>query len=283
MSILFYQTHAMVMRLLYKVIAPGHPRGWLDIHAVTDDKDSAGPLWVHCHGMEKWKLSNLEIVDVPRDLGGFAHGLLFDFTGYMKRVKPINADENFGGAFSSENQKAYHLATFRQTTTTDPDARGMLRIVDIDEPASARFPARLFAAHMIAATDSKRDPIAREQLLRRTVDIFPGSFATGEVADFDPHLNYGNFIGWESLSDALVDQRRVEEGLRCLDQAVARCPQWARSFAEAVGTDIRERNIPPDSDPRFRYWIDLDVADAIARAKANPLAQDGATGTTAIG
>ena len=39
---------------LYRVIAPGHPRGHVRFHTVYEEP--AGTFWVHTHGMSRWNL-----------------------------------------------------------------------------------------------------------------------------------------------------------------------------------------------------------------------------------
>lgn len=101
----------MFLRWMYRILAPRHPRGWLDIHALVSETDPNILCSVHCHGMARWNLPNIEIVNVPGDLGGYAHGILCDITGYMRAQRPIKPDENLGGLFVSKQQIVPHQCT----------------------------------------------------------------------------------------------------------------------------------------------------------------------------
>ena len=245
---------ATLLKWFYRITAPRHPRGWLDFHAVGEEEDATG-LWIHCHGMERWDLPNLEIVDVPYDLRGFAHGIMFDLVGYMKDVKPIRPDENFGGAWvGGDEQPVHHAGTMRMAPERDGHV-GMLRIVDEGEELGAGFPRRLFAAHMIALAYNMRDPVRQEALFRRTIEMWPGQPAESETG-YRFGDNPNNFFAWNGLGDALCDQGRIEEGLAALREAVSRCPDWARDFAKFV----RETTDPQGhGDPRFKFWSAIDA------------------------
>lgn len=132
-----------LLKLFYRVVSPTHPRGWLDFHSVHNGN---GTTWVHCHGMEKWKLPNIEFVDVPEDLPGYAHGIAMSLLDYMKNQKRIGSGEHFGGALVSENQMIAHFATLHEISRPDDEHHNnVLRVVDYKEDKEARFPFRLFA------------------------------------------------------------------------------------------------------------------------------------------
>jgi hypothetical protein len=283
--------HAL-LRYFYRIVDPQHPRGWLEIHAVFEREDEQ-TYWVHCHGMERWGLANIELVGVPVDLGGYAHGLLYEIVGYMKKVKPIAADETFGGQFISEGQHALHLASMRAAPdghSASHDGRfqvpagydlggtcsfveredqafrrraglspGLLRVVDLDEPAASGFAPRLFAAHLCALAIETGNPVEREQLCRRATEVFSGSLDAPPAAAFKKGDNENNFVAWEILGDALFDQGRDAEGLECLEEAVARCPAWAGEYRGAVLTAFADQPEAREKDPRVRFWNELDV------------------------
>ncbi len=241
----------------YRIVAPGHPRGWLTFHAVGEEGEPPR-CWVHCHGMERWDLPNLEMVEVPDDLIGYAHGIIFELVGYMKAEKPIRADENFGGAWiGGEAQPVYHSGTLRRAPARDGHD-GLLRVVDAGEPLESGFPRRLFAAHMSALAFDMRDPRRQEEVFRRIIAFWPGQPAAPGDLDFEFGRNPNNYVAWLGLGEALCDQGRFDEGLAALQEAVARCPGWAADFAEHV-----RETTPPDAaddpagDPRFRFWREV--------------------------
>jgi hypothetical protein len=254
-----HHAHGTVMRWMYRILAPRHPRGWLDFHALTDEAHPELLCSVHCHGMARWKLPNIEIVNVPRDLGGYAHGIMFDIVGYMKSQKAIKPDESLGGMFVSNQQVVPHRCSFRLVRLDDePVEKDFLRVVDLDEPADSGFPQRLFAAHILALAEKTRNPATRAAMLRRSVEIHPGEPNSGPDDESAMHENPGNFFSWYSLGDALCDSGDRDEGLRCLRTAVEHWPCGGRKNASIIVEAIRNGQLPPaDKDPRSKFWSDL--------------------------
>lgn len=254
-----------LLRWMYRILAPRHPRGWLEVEAVGED-ESGGTVWVHCHGMERWELPNVEIVGVPADLRGYAHGILFDVTGHMKSSRGIRPDEGFGGLLVSRRQRGRHEGTLRPVERPDDPAHsGALRIVDFGQPADSGFPRRLFAVHLVSLADLARGPATREKLFRRAVAIWPGDPTTATTeGPFEPGSNENNFLAWEGLGDALCDRGRFDDGILHLEEAVARCPRWAREFAEHIRSQYGPR-ASESADPRFTFWSQLDVEEVRRR------------------
>lgn len=240
----------------YRIAAPRHPRGWLEFHAVSEEGDP--PLcWVHCHGMERWDLPDLEIVDVPDDLTGYAHGIIFVLVDYMKNQKPVLADETIAGAWVDDAEQAvYHCGTMRRAPARDGHV-GLLRIVDEGEPLESGFPCRLFAAHMSALAFQMRNPRRQEEVFRRIIAFWPGQAAEAGDISFTYGRNPNNYVAWLGLGDALCDQGRFDEGIEALREAVARCPGWAADFVKY----LREEEDTDDlsDDPRFRFWSEVEA------------------------
>lgn len=245
---------------MYRLLAPRHPRGWLDIHALYDENESPRRLWIHCHGMTRWGLSNIEFVDVPYDLGGYAHGILFDVVGYMKAVKPVKADEDLGGCFVSGQQIVAHRCSFRSVRRDDePVDKDFLRVVDIGQPVDSGFPRKLFAAHLLALAGTCRNPARAVPLLKRSVEIFPGDYEQNPQTENAAVENPNNFFSWESLGSALYSIGERDEGLRCLREAAARWPFGAEKSRQAIVEGIRTGRLPPpDRDDLSKFWMELE-------------------------
>jgi hypothetical protein len=254
-----HHVHGTLLRWMYRLLAPRHPRGWLDFHALTDEHDPELLCSVHCHGMARWNLPNLEIVNVPRDLGGYAHGIMFDIAGYMRSQRTIKADETLGGKFVGEHQVVPHYCSFRAVRLDDePTEKDLLRIVDLNETAESGFPKRLFAAHILALAEKTRDPTKRAAMLRRAVTIHPGEPNSGPDDESAATENPGNFFSWYSLGDALCDAGELEEGLQCLRTAVGRWPCGGRKNAAVIVEAIRSGQLPPpDRDARSKFWTEV--------------------------
>jgi hypothetical protein len=242
------------------------------MHAVWEQTEPPPEtLWIHSHGMARFGLPDLEIVGVPGDLRGYAHGILFEILGYTKTVKPIRPDENFGGNFvGGDAQRVPHLATLRAVPDRDAEHAGLSRVVDLGASLADGFPRRLFAAHLCALGERTRGAKAVE-LFRRATEIFPGEMLdAGEGLDAEGRVDLqatqqrANLFAWEGLAAALVDVGATDEAIAALEQAVARCPAWARDYARFVTAP--ESPAPPDH-PFTAFWRELDVDRVQSRVR----------------
>lgn len=270
-----HRLHGALLRLFWKIVAPSHPRGWLDLHPVLDDAGSTA--WLHCHGMERWDLPNLEICDVPQDLLGPGHGILMAIAGYMRQEKAIKPDETIGGHFNGEEQAVVHYATLRRPPEPQPGHENALRVVDIGEPATSRFPRRLFAAHLVTMASGLRSAKRREGLLRRAKEIHPGTSLTSPADPEESTTNPNNFFAWLDWGFALADLNREEEAISAFEEAVARWPCGATKNAEMFREGIAAGQLPPPEQSAVsRFWSDLDVGAVSARVQsAWPAARTG--------
>ncbi len=204
--------------------------------------------------MSRWGLRNLEFAGVPRELVGYARGLLCELVEALRADPGIDADRSIGGALVGAAQVALHFCTFRLVRRDDePRDREFLRVVDLHEPATAGFPKRLFAAHLLALAEQARWSVRRLALLRRAVQIHPGDLDVRPFAAATAAANPGNFYGWCALGDAHCDRGAWAAGLDGLRTAVARWPaggvQQAQSFAAAISAGRRSA-----ADPRAAFW-----------------------------
>lgn len=243
-----------LIRLFYRVFAPGHPRGHVRFDAVYEDP--AKTLWIHTHGMSRWSLYEVEFIGVPYELRGYAHGLLFDIIGYMRAQKPILPNEDLGGLFVSKSQPVYHIATSRLVQRpTDLHHFNTLRFVDHKTPAESGFPRCLFASHITALAAKERSAARRETMFRKALELFPPG---NEQEGKDPRKNANNWIALEGLGSALCDLGRIDEGLATLSRAATASPNAMRSLAKQIRSAIADGQLPsPDADPRSRFWSDL--------------------------
>ena len=260
--------HATAIRWLYRIIAPGHPRGWIEMHAVHEAGRTG--LWVHTHGMDRWGLTDLEIVEVPEDLKGYSHGLLFDILGYMKNVKPIQADETFGGMMVSPDQVVVEHCQFRAAPERKDHERSgpCLRIVDIDEPLESGFPKRLFATRLCAYGRTSNNQEKAIGLLRRSIDLLPGDYSQDPQDLQESGDNPGNYFAWEGLGCLLCETGQEAEGLQCLREAAARWPFAAADYANYVRDCVKEGKLPPPrKSAQSKFWCELDAAENRNRLK----------------
>ncbi len=227
--------------------------------------------------MERWNLANVEFMDVPVDLSGYAHGLLMSLTAYMKSVKAIHPDESLGGVFVAEDQSVIQLATARRSPPPhDPGHEDLLRIVDIGDPAESRFPCRLFASYLIVTAERTKNPAKKIQLLRQATRIYPGDpTSPSEAPPENGRENPNNYVGWKNLGTTLCEEGHLPAGISCLERAVALWPAGARDFAAFVRKGIAAGEIPaPEKNPISRFWMEMDISATCLKVRARS-ARDG--------
>ncbi len=240
-----------MIKLLYRLITPKHPRGWIDVIYDTYEKDGKSVAKVFTKGMNRWSLKDLEIIDVPHRLIGYAHGILFEFTGYMKNQKPINANENFGGFLIHNQQRLVNYATFRQSGE-------LLRIIDFETNFDCGFPRKLFASYLIEGSVKTKNIKKREDEIRLAINIFDKIDTIGEKqieSDYKNGHNVNNYAGFDKLGDILLD-KGDKKGWDYLFQAINRCPIYAKDLSNDIKKEF-DGNYPTD-DERFKFWGELD-------------------------
>lgn len=252
-------------RLLRRLFDLDDPHGWADYHCI---ETADGTLWVHCHVSGRaW--CGLELVDVPMDMRGHAHQLLFGILAHGRAGQPIAADRDIEGDFSAPVQNFRQMATLRGTEHEDAEHSGMLRIVDWDQPATSGFPRRLFASHIMAWAEFTEEPARKEAMCRRSLAIFPGYFlemsAGADIvpgkADLTDTQFRANLSAYIILAHALFDQGRANEGTGYLEQAIARCPGWACAQRHHILKAYRAK------DRYVDFWRSVDIEETCARLR----------------
>lgn len=254
---------APATRLFRRFFSPHDPHGWADYHSVEQPD---GTLWIHCHGPRRQP--DLELVCVPPDLRAHAHQLMFGIMAQGRALGGFGPDMDVEGAFSLPLQSFRQMATLRAAPCEDDDTdhRGMLRVVDWDQPLDSGFPRRLFASHIAAWAEFARDPGTKEAMCRRALAIFPGHFmemTAGEDirpddADLTDPQFQANLTAYISLAHALFDQGRGNEGISYLQEAVARCPGWARVYRDHL-------LVTYSNDDRYiQFWRNVDIEQVCA-------------------
>ena len=220
--------------------------------------------------MDRWSLPDVEFRDVPADLLGPAHGILMAITGYMKLIQPIAPDESFGGYMTGREQPVSHYGMLRRVSNPDPDHENVMRVVDLDEPATAGFPYRLFAAHLIALADRAKNPQRREALFRRATEIYPGSKGENPEDISQTQTNPNNFVGWHGLGVALGELGRTDEAIAAFEQAIIRWPFGASDFSNYVRERVQAGQWPnAANDPVAAFWSTVDIPGIVEKHETN--------------
>lgn len=251
-------------RLYRRFFQPGDPHGWADYHCVEQPD---GRFWIHTHGLRRRRLPELEFADVPHDMRGHAHQLMFAIIENLGAAGVARADGDIEGAFSAPGQNFRQMATLRPAEREDTRHRDILRIVDWARPVDPGFPARLFAAHIAAWAELADDPARKEAMCRRALAIFPGYFlemiAGADIhprnADITDLQHRANLSAYLSLADALFAQGRAGEAIGYLEEAIARCPGWGQAHRDYLIGKYRRKDV------FMNFWRDADIAEICAR------------------
>lgn len=253
-------------RLYRRFFQPEDPHGWADYHCVEQPD---GYFWIHTHGLRRWRLPELEFTDVPHDMRGHAHQLMFAIVENLKAAVATRAVGDIEGVFSVPGQNFRQMATLRPSPREDSRHCNIMRVVDWDRPVESGFPARLFAAHIAAWAELAGDPAQKEAMCRRALAIFPGYFLEMTAgADIDPRnvditdlQHRANLSVYLSLADALFVQGRANEAVGYLEEAIARCPGWAQTQRGYLVGKYRRK------DAFMNFWRDADIAEICARRR----------------
>jgi len=253
-------------RLHRRYFKPEDPHGWADYHSVEEPD---GAFWVHTHGLRRWGLPDLEFAGVPPDMVSYAHQMLFEIITHAKAGLALAAESDIEGVFSAPVQGFRQLATLRWAPHDDPEHQESLRIVDWGHPVESGFPRRLFVSHVAAWADLAEDPARKEALCRRALALFPGCFLEmGAGIDIEPGKadltdlqHRANLQVYLSLSQALFDQDRPGEAIGYLEEAIARCPGWAKVYQDYLVNKYRRK------DAFMNFWRDADLKEICAQRR----------------
>jgi hypothetical protein len=243
---------------------PGDPHGWGDYHIVPE---SGGNLWVHTHGLDNYGLLNLEFESVPGDLRDAAVHLMLALVRHGRTEQHLEVDGDFSGVLSAKEPGFRQLGTLRSTNHGDAEHRGLIRVVDQGEPMGASFPARLFASHLVARAVETQSAKQREQMCRRSLEIFPGEPAphdlrvdeSGGGRDMTELQQVANLGARMGLAGALLERDERDEGLQVLEEAIAFCPGWAREHKRHAADG--------GNDFHTRFWADADIDEICSRLR----------------
>jgi len=258
---------AALLRVMYRIISPGHPRGLIDVKVEMMGDN----LRVFTSGMKKLSLSDVEILGIPNvyELSGYAHGLIYSIIGYMKDAKKkgmsLKDGETFGGMWEHNEQMAFHLCTIRKSSSISTDGNSIIQIVDIDEPLNSGFPKKLFAAHLCANAYRTKDFAKAEFLYRKAIELYPAQkeYAYIDKDKFSAGNNYNNFAAWHGLADCLYAQNSIEQAMEAYREAVGRCPQWAADFSAFVKNEMPEPKSNSADRERWEFFANLDVKNVL--------------------
>ena len=253
-------------RLYRRLFHRDDPHGWADYHCVEEPE---GTLWIHTHGLRRWRLPDLEFVGVPVKMRGYAEQLMFEFVAHGKESRVLGGDMDLEGIFSAPQQSFRQLATSRWAPRDDAEHQDTLRIVDWGQSVESGFPHRLFASHIAAWAEFAQEPASKEAMCRRALAIFPGYFlemtagagirpGNADLTDLQHRANLSVYL---SLADSLFEQGRTGEACGYLEEAIARCPGWAQTWRNYLIKKYKR------TDAFMTFWREADIPEICGRLR----------------
>lgn len=248
---MLYRLRASVTRALWRLAAPEHPRGWLDVEALPAGE---GSVQVRTRGMNRFGLPDLELTHVPADLQGVAHGLLIGIAAFGSSSGSLKADSDINAALSGAQQLVLHRASLRHVPRPGTE---VLRVVDPGAPAASGFASRLFAAQLIVMSETRRSARARIDLLKRAVALYPPEHVPDGSSLEMAQNNPGNYFAWESLGFAFAACGDAQAAVHAFETAARVWPVGAAHTGEQIVKDIASGKLAdPERDPVSRFWRD---------------------------
>jgi tetratricopeptide (TPR) repeat protein len=253
--------HTLVYKLLkffYRLIAPRHPRGYIDFFTILDEPTNPHSLITATTiGLAKFGLTDFAIEGIPPACLGNSHAILLEIITYVHTKKPIQSGEHFHGFLVAPQQPSLHHATFHSIPVLNPAQKSLLKVVDLGEPQTAVFPQRLFAAHLNALAANMNKPMKARILFERSLSIHPGNEAPlpREFSDFDDNEN--NCLAYFGMSNCLYDLGDLDGALQFARMASEKSRTWALQLQKQMKKQIPVEHWSSISDPVTLYWLNL--------------------------
>ena len=214
-----------VVKTLWRLLTPKHPRGWIDI-----DWEEQGDqkLRVFTEGLARFDLPDLEICDCDPDqvLLGYCHGVIFIAIGALqlsqKDARAINDGDILDlRAIEEEQQVVVRLGKQRDD---------LFRLMD-QTPEGDRFPATAMANYILNAAEKMTNPVRVLEAADLATQIHAKDFAYAALRPdedtFAAVVDASNARAYYTLADALHATGQEQEALAALEEAVARAPFMA--------------------------------------------------------
>ncbi len=237
-----------LVRLLYRLISPKHPRGWIELDW---EEMPDGSMRLFSEGLDTFDLPEIEILDCPADqvLLGYCHGIMFVVIGALqlsqKKGRPISDGETVDLRVNEDEEQA----VVRLVSV----GRGVYRLEDLD-PGPNSFPSCAVATYILNAADNMR-PLKALEAADLAAEVHAKQFSFEEVRpsedDFHTALSRSNARAYYLIGDALVALNREDDALEAIEEGVARAP----FMAERIKADLVEQ---ADLGPIENYLKSVD-------------------------
>lgn len=189
----------------------------------------------------------VRMVDVPADLVWAARDLITRAVEHVRTqggVKPGTVEARLD---SPQQQLPHRL------TLSSLHGAPTLLVLHGEEGPDA-FALRLMAFHLNTLAEPLVGLRPGQQLLERSIDLWPGDSTSTVPADGTPPDNENNCMAYKGLGDTLVESGQLEEGVAALRLAVARSPGFARRFRDQVRQAVAEQKVSAE-DARVKFWL----------------------------
>lgn len=251
--------HTRLVKLFYRVVAPRHARGWIDIDWETTDHNG---VRIFSEGLDRFNLPNLEITDCPSDPNvlGYLHGMLYVaiaiLQGSQESGVPIKSGDTIDIRTPDEEEPARVQLVSR--------GQNIMGIEDL-ELAESSFPSSATASYILNSAE-KMQPSKAIEAIKLAAKVHAQNYDYNCSDTDDPHVSMqrSNARAYYLMSDALSALGKTDDAFIAAEEAVARSP----ALAEQLKKDIGSEDMVGILDS---YLASIDPWEVQARFRANVL------------
>jgi hypothetical protein len=224
-----------MVKLLYRVLSPRHPRGWIEIDW---EEMPNGTLRLFSEGLDRFDLPEIEIVDCQADqtLLGFCHGMMFVAIAALHASKGMEKPICDGDTLDLRSDHEEDPALVRLHAMSE----SLLRLHDLDS-SRGQFPCAAAAAYILNSAMKMR-PIDALNAADLAAAIHAKEFDFKEIRptenEFHLVLSQSNARAFYVAADALAALNRQDDAVNALKEAVARAP----FMADEIRIDIARKS-----------------------------------------
>jgi len=248
-----------LVRMLYRLISPNHPRGWIELDW---EEMSDGSMRVFSEGLAKFDLPELEMLDCPADqvLLGYCHGIMFIAIGALQLSQKEGRSIGDGETVDLRTNEDEEQALVRLISV----GQRVFRLEDLEHGPNL-FPSCAAATYILNAAEKMR-PLKALEAAGLAAEIHAKQFNFEAVKpnedEFHTALGRSNARAYYLIGDALVALNREDDALEAIEEGVARAP----FMAERIKVDLVEQS---DLGPIENYLRSVDpwqVQDSFRRS-----------------
>jgi hypothetical protein len=179
---------------------------------------------VRSHGLNEYKLPEIEIADCPERLTEVARNLVLQTARNSKNTpESLQAGKTIAAKFVRSDQSLIEAFRFVHAGTEARD----LRIVDLQD-GHGTFPNHLVATHLCATAGVRPNEALR--LLFVAIELWPMEKTASNTALGDYEYNPNNFWSWIELGTVLFKAGRTEDAITHWKTGVCMWPRGGKFY-----------------------------------------------------